>query len=498
MYSNWLNTYGIKELITSQSSKKIDEIFTFFLLQEEEEDILKHIMLIIENILDEIYLDYSNRLILNYGITDDWNIEAEKTFSLMDEDKKGHIEAEALQFWALSILITEANCLEPSLLRKQTNIFLQEMQHTNGLITMRGWKNYLIKKNWKDPYVIKKLSENFQRVIEIWKNIRIQIFNSDTLANYNFLNNSTQILPSIWNQCILSCLSSFTSLKNEANKIHKYLRFIGLQLGSAASTSTKGTIYIEGTHIKEITEFSVYIMENFLEFFGQYNTSASFSLLNQQALDMLNYDNRFQAIRKILQAYDNLMSIILYEIIARCPKIEESLKNPISSDSTRRLLNTSTTSILNGKFRSSTPDNSLKNSFKEYTNNRGTNSIQGTREKNNIKGTVSATRLRNKGTEYMKSFNNFASESKNIQQTKSRSFVRVKNIEARSISPKISREIIIGKRDQKIKADNSKEIIKVRNLERAKNIPQNKSRSPAREIKRETYEQVMRRLNNYK
>ena len=239
-------------------------------------------------------------------------------------------------------------------------------------------------------------------------------------------------------------------------------------------------------------------MENFLEFFGQYNTSASFSLLNQQALDMLNYDNRFQAIRKILQAYDNLMSIILYEIIARCPKIEESLKNPISSDSTRRLLNTSTTSILNGKFRSSTPDNSLKNSFKEYTNNRGTNSIQGTREKNNIKGTVSATRLRNKGTEYMKSFNNFASESKNIQQTKSRSFVRVKNIEARSISPKISREIIIGKRDQKIKADNSKEIIKVRNLERAKNIPQNKSRSPAREIKRETYEQVMRRLNNYK
>ena len=472
--------------------------------------------------LDEIYVDYSKRLLLNIGITDEWNIEAEKLFSLMDEDRKGHIEAEALQFWALSILVTEVNCLEPILLRKQTGAFLQEMHHTNGLVTMRGWKNYLIKKNWKDPFEIKELSEKFQQIIESWRNIRMTVFNSESLMNYNFLNSNNQDLPSIWNQCIVTCISSFVHLKNDSDKIQKYLRFLGLQLGSTASISTKGTIYIQGTHIRDIPEFSVFIMNNFLQFSGQYNTSANFSSLTQEAIDTLSLDSRFQAIRKSLQAFDNLLNIILYELIASCPKADKIKKSTTPSKSTSRLLYSSTTSILNGKIRSITPNSS----FKDVSMiRRANNTVKTNKEQSGIRGNLSATRLRNKDVENMQHLYDNVSDIKKTQQFTNKSTNKSKNlgdknIEIKAVYSKIDiqkekikektpeREKVIDKEKSYPKLSipklvNLKDSIKVKINQRGggnekEKIKSQTSRSPLRVNKIETYEQVMKRLNNNK
>lgn len=325
------------------------------MLQEENEDFVQNISIAIENILDGVYSFFSKELETTRNVTAEWNAEAEKLFSLLDEDRKGHLEAEAIQFWVLTLLAPEVGCIEPILFRKQTSAFLQEMQHSNGLVTMRGWKNYLLNKHWNESLTLKLMSENFEKTIGVWKDIRVRVFNSESLANYNYLRSSEEKLPSIWNQCILSCVF-LSGTRTDNEKLAKYLRFIGLQLGSTASLSTKGVVYIKGTHIHDISEFSIYIMANFLQFSGQYNTSASISTLTQQALDTLSTDPRFKSIRKALQTYDNLLNIVMYELISSFPKGPREI--PVPSKSSMKLKYSSTTSVLNSSARSTTPNNS--------------------------------------------------------------------------------------------------------------------------------------------
>lgn len=308
----------------------------------------------VESVLDEVYKDYSKRLKLRFNVTDEWNALAEGLFTMMDEDKKGHIEAEAVQFWAAMILIPEVKTLEPILLRKQTGDFLQEMRHTNGLVTMRGWKNYLIEKNWKTEPSLKSLEERFNKTIETWSNIRTNVFNSESLANYSYLNSTKHDLPSIWNQCILNCVTGFS--KEDKDKLYKFLRFVGIQLGSTPSLSTKGSVCIQGTHMKQIPELSLFIMANFLQLSGQHHTTASVYSFSQDSLDALSGDSRFKAIRKTLQTYDSLLNIVLYELIAN----SQTASSPAPYKLGARLQYSSTSSILTKKIRSITPTASMK------------------------------------------------------------------------------------------------------------------------------------------
>ena len=414
---------------------------------------MKNLTIFIENMLDELYFDYSKRLKSLFKVTDEWNSEAERIFCIMDEDKKGHIDAEVLQFWVASILLSEIHSIEPIFLRKQTETFLQEMKHTNGLVTMRGWKNYLIRKNWKTFEALKALSEDFIIIVNAWKHIRTTVFGPESLANYIFLNSSDQDLPSIWNQCILSSVSSFSNLKSDTEKMHKFLRFVGLQLGSTPNFSTKGILCLQGTYIKHLGEFSIYIMANYLQLAGQHHTTASISSLTQEAIDTLCSDPRFKVIRKALQTYDNLLNIILYEIIAKCKKPVK----PSVSKSTTKLQYSSTSSILSTKIRSKTPTQSMKIVPKPIKSATPEKKVQ-----KDFKTTTYSTQT-------LKNSSFSSSKSQNSFKGKNNSFLGIKNVEIKKIFSKASNS-------------SSKTL--------------NKPKSPIKQASKETYEQVMKRLTN--
>lgn len=419
--------------------------------------------------LDELYSDYAKRLKSIANVTDEWNSEAEKIFGLLDEDRKGHIETEALQFWVLSVLLTKVGSLEPILLRKQTSNFLQEMRATNGLVTLRCWKNYLLKNNWKRASDLQVLYEQFVKVIETWKSIRKTIFTNESLINYRFLSIPTEELPSIWDSCIQNSIKEVLINKSESEKLHKFLRFVGFLLGSTPNLSTKGVIYLQGTYIRELGEFSVYLISNYLQLSGQYHTSSSIVSMTQQEVDTLSSDLRFKAIRKSLQTYDSLLNIVFYEIVATCPKPIKQTLDPVQV--VKRLQYSSTTNALSGKIRNITPNSSFVSANKTIKRE-NTTPIK----KQIIKKTLTPTRSTNTTPQKTRTLDILENTLKS-------------DMKRTLPKPQISPQPIAGKNVEVKKVTTRNGISPI---SRAKTP----TKSPVRSGNKETYEQVMKRLSN--
>lgn len=361
-YSLWLEENAINDLLTSQSSRQINEIFTFFIIQEQNEEFFQNFSAILENMIDDIYTDYSKRIGLVYQVGTEWNSVSEKIFALMDDDKKGHITAEGLQLWTLCRTLSKVTNLEPILLRKQTFTILQEMKHTNGLVSMRSFKNYLINGGWVSLQSVQELLDELIKVKEYWQEVRLTVFSSEQFAKYRISSEKSGI-STLWEQCILGSIQEFVNTTKEGERLYKFLKFTGLMLGSTPNLATKGIIYLQGTYLRDLSEFSVYLMNNYLQIVGQYHTSASISALTQQAIDTLSSDCRFKAIRKALQTYDSLLNIILYEVIAKTEKKVEKVKVE-KNEASIVWQYSSTTSILNGLARSVSYKNAEKSPSK--------------------------------------------------------------------------------------------------------------------------------------
>lgn len=320
LYLHWLQSCNITDISKTQSSTEINEVFSLFLVLEEGPDFQVAIIEKIECMLEILNQQFSSQILQNFRVSEEWNVEAEKIFLKIDEDKKGHLDGEGLQFFVISLAMSEKRNLEPLVLRKRTNDILLEMKHTNGVVSMRGFKNYLIWKGWTRVDDLSVVFNNLQRVLDIWRNIRSRILHREIegLAQCTFLGGNKQELPSIWNQAIMLSLNN--SVKSnfylDWEKLYKFLRFSGWALGCTSSASTKGICYIEGTYLRDIPEFSIYLMSNFLEIEGQFHTSVSLININQQTLCRVSSDSRFQTIHKSLVVYDQIVSTVIYEIIS--------------------------------------------------------------------------------------------------------------------------------------------------------------------------------------
>ena len=322
LYLHWLQSCKITDVSKTHSSNQINEVFSLFLVLEEGPEFQVAITEKLECMLEVLSQQFSAQITESHGLSEEWNTEAERIFLKIDEDRKGYLDGEGLQFFTLALIMQESRNLEPLMLRKKTHEMLKEMKHTNGIVSMRGFKNYLIHKMWNTLQHITSLAGKLQRVLDIWRSIRSKILRReiDDLAQCTFLGGNKQELPSIWNQAIM--LSLNTSVKSKSNykldweKLYKFLRFSGWALGCTPSASTKGVCYIEGTYLKDIPEFSIYLMTNYLELEGQFHTSVSLANINQQTLCRVSGDSRFQVIHRSLVNYDKIINSVLYEIIS--------------------------------------------------------------------------------------------------------------------------------------------------------------------------------------
>ena len=77
-----------------------------------------------------------------------WIFVAENLFSALDEEGRGFIDADRLQFFLLALLSGEITAKNKEamvpLVRKQVSMLLTHMQHRDGEITLRNFKGYLV------------------------------------------------------------------------------------------------------------------------------------------------------------------------------------------------------------------------------------------------------------------------------------------------------------------------------------------------------------------
>lgn len=128
--------------MTIQSSQEINEVFTFFLILEEGQGFQVKIIEKLEKMISAITSEFNSILIERFSIgvfnvNTDWIQLAESLFEIMDEENIGHIDAESIQFLVLTLVLPDSRNCDPIIIRKNTFQMLKDMNHTNGLVTLR-------------------------------------------------------------------------------------------------------------------------------------------------------------------------------------------------------------------------------------------------------------------------------------------------------------------------------------------------------------------------
>lgn len=330
LYEHWLKTYGIKNLTLTKSSQEINEIFSLFLVIEEGPDFLLALAEKVQVMLEALNMYHYNELTVDVGVSEEWNFQAEEIFYDLDGEGKGHLDGENLQFFVLAIILPELRSLEPIMLRKNTHSMLLEMSAANGIVTLKCFKNYLIQKNWTRSSDLVSIQEKLMKIKKVVKKIKVGIMRKEVeeLSDCYFLAGCKKPFPSVWSQSInLSLSASIKSNKYlDSEKLQKFLKFSAWSLGSTSSASNKGESFIKGTYLRDIPEFSIYLMTNFLEFEGQFHTSVSLANINQQTMCRVSSDTRFQAIHKSLVSFDRIMNAFIYEVISKYEFREKTIK----------------------------------------------------------------------------------------------------------------------------------------------------------------------------
>ena len=69
-------------------------------------------------------------------------------FQILDEEEKGSLNADRVQYFLMALLLNEINDKNkkdmPQLIRKQTKTIMEHMLESNGIITCRNFKQYLL------------------------------------------------------------------------------------------------------------------------------------------------------------------------------------------------------------------------------------------------------------------------------------------------------------------------------------------------------------------
>lgn len=180
-----------------------------FLIIEEGPEFLLALAEKVQVMLEALNMYHYRELSADVGVSEEWNFSAEEIFEVLDSEAKGHLDGEDLQFLVLGIILPELRSLEPIMLRKQTQSMLLEMSATNGIVTLRCFKNYLIQKNWTKLTDLIEIQEKLTKIKKVMKKIKISIMRKETeeLSDCLFLAGCKKPFPSIWSQSINLSLS---------------------------------------------------------------------------------------------------------------------------------------------------------------------------------------------------------------------------------------------------------------------------------------------------
>lgn len=105
-------------------------------------------------------------------MSDSWIKEADSLFALLDEEEKGSIDSDRIQFFLMALLLNEINDTNkkemPELIRKQTKAIMEHMGSTNGIVTLRNFKSYLLIQRLRRESEVQALKSNLTTILSAW------------------------------------------------------------------------------------------------------------------------------------------------------------------------------------------------------------------------------------------------------------------------------------------------------------------------------------------
>ena len=106
----------------------------------------------------------------------EWVSEVERLYEAIDEEKRGAIEGDRVQFFLMALLLTEIKDHNKQdmilLVQKQTASIMDHMFHCRGFITMRSFKQYLMIQRLRREAEIQTLHKNMLKISQAWATAR--------------------------------------------------------------------------------------------------------------------------------------------------------------------------------------------------------------------------------------------------------------------------------------------------------------------------------------
>lgn len=73
----------------------------------------------------------------------------------------------------MGLLIPEIQFYDSVYVMRHTNKILNEMKHSNGLVSLRNFKNFLITHNFYSVKDLTRLKDKVKKIIKIWRDVRL-------------------------------------------------------------------------------------------------------------------------------------------------------------------------------------------------------------------------------------------------------------------------------------------------------------------------------------
>ncbi|CDW89710.1 UNKNOWN [Stylonychia lemnae] len=345
IYLEWMKKRDITNAILNTSSKIAfsnlfnEQQYLFELLQNYLKDatiIESHLPKMLDILTTEFNQiiktqNYFNQITLGLDsveqpiplINQEWIDEVEKLYAILDDECRGSIDSDRIQYFLMALLLNEIKSFNRDdmilLVQKQTAAIMEHMYESNGVINLRNFKQYLLIQRLRREAEIQTLKSNLQKINRYWlKAKRLSQFKQFPIIQLmmsKFPQTKAQSIASSLNDKQFDLFIVETNCKqlNEMNnnsmpsdkninQKFKILKFYINELFQIGSINE----YLDGTIILDQTldEYADKIFKTFIN-----NCQADMNLVIQ------NISTFKQIFVKALKEYKNLNNLVIAAII---------------------------------------------------------------------------------------------------------------------------------------------------------------------------------------
>lgn len=295
LYRQWRLSNDILTPLDVFSDPEIDQIETYFVLKDlhlcSESDLellVKQLESIHSSYLQSASLgvDHDKNPISSLNST--WFDLVLAIFRYLDEDDKGHLDAENALWLMLALMLPEsAEDADEETLRKQVAKQLEQVKASRGCTNLHQFEVYLLYQGLQEEESLRVLMARLEYISGQWQAVKSTVLPVESSRHF----------PALWQEAV--CMT----VKDDF--LRKYLLSNGLEIAYLRSSSTKGKTYAVGSFFPYPLAFSQALYTAYISTLGE-------------SFPHLPADPRYQSILTTVNKYCSLSKASVAKVIGRC------------------------------------------------------------------------------------------------------------------------------------------------------------------------------------